>query len=67
MKPLLAQKIVRVDRGERIREWEPAEHHLTLDGQAAFAARQRARIAAAQQKREEVNRNGKATAQRGKA
>ncbi len=48
MKPLLAQKVVRKDAGPELNEWEPAEHHLTHDGQNSFAARQKARIAAAQ-------------------
>lgn len=44
MKPLLAQKVA---RGSVVNEWEPAEHHLTHDGQNAFMARMLARIKAA--------------------
>lgn len=46
MKPLLATKIVR--GAEPVKEWEPAEHHLTHAGQVAFHARMLARIKAAQ-------------------
>lgn len=48
MKPLLA---VKVERGAEVREWEPAEHHLTHDGQNAFMARMKARIAEADKAR----------------
>lgn len=45
MKPLLATK---VKRGETVKEWRPAEHHLTHDGQVEFMARMQARIKAAE-------------------
>lgn len=44
MKPILARQ---VRRGEVLAEWEPAEHHLTHDGQNEFHARMLARIKAA--------------------
>lgn len=47
MKPLLSQK---VQRGEIMNEWKPAEHHLTHAGQVEFMARMQARIAAAQER-----------------
>lgn len=51
MKPLLAVKVERRDVAEPVKEWEPAEHHLTHDGQNAFMARMKARIAAAEKAR----------------
>ncbi len=52
MKPILSQKAPRlVDGAEAINEWEPAEHHLTHDGSAAFMARMKQRIAAADKAR----------------
>ena len=51
MKPLLGTKAPRLDGdAQPINEWEPAEHHLTHDGQNAFHARMLARIKAAQSK-----------------
>jgi hypothetical protein len=52
MKPLLSQP---VQRGVKLCEWEPAEHHGTVDGLNAFAERQR-------QRREQAEANRKATA-----
>lgn len=50
MKPLLAQKVQRLDVASPVNEWEPAKHHLTHEGQNAFHARMLARIKAAQEK-----------------
>ncbi len=47
MKPLMSRK---VRRGERLAEWESSEHQATYDGLMEFAARQKARMQAAQAK-----------------
>ncbi len=47
MKPLMSRK---VRRGERLAEWESSEHQATYDGLMEFAARQKARMVAAQAK-----------------
>lgn len=47
MKPLLSAKVTRESRPT---EWEPAEHHLTVEGLTAFAQRQEQRRREAQAK-----------------
>ncbi len=49
MRPLIERKVTRENKNEV--EWEPAEHHLTHDGTAAFMARMKQRIAAADKAR----------------
>jgi hypothetical protein len=53
MKPILEQKAPRLlpDRSNAIKEWKPAEHHLTHDGQVEFMKRMKDRIAAADKAR----------------
>ncbi len=52
MKPILSQKAPRLDPGvDPIKEWKPAEHHMTHDGQVEFMKRMKDRIAAANKAR----------------
>lgn len=53
MRPLMSQK---VQRGVKLDEWEPAEHHLSVDGLTAFAKRQRERMQRAQAEASETAR-----------
>ncbi len=62
MKPLLSQQ---VKRGQRLDEWQSAEHQATLDGVNEFWRRQQERMARMQTNAKEAS--AKVRAIKGKA